>query len=149
MSKRDGLDVIDKESGIIAPYGICTFWYPDEDKAYLGIIMFDLGRKIKEAVGAVDNLSKFEQLSKLKASYVEFDKFADSNHRDATIVFIGLILREANAMLVKHEGPDVMGKKSKVIAPHDCCAGYEANFDKLNDIKKAEQYEKVTTKDVT
>jgi len=41
--------------------------------------MVDLGRKIKEAVGAVDNLSKFEKLSKLKASYVEFDKFADSN----------------------------------------------------------------------
>jgi hypothetical protein len=52
-------------------------------------------------------------------------------------------------MLVKHEGPDVMGKKSKVIAPHGCCAGYEANFDKLDDTRKAEQHEKVTTKDVT
>ena len=34
MSKRDGPDVNDKESGIIATYGICTLWYPDEDKAY-------------------------------------------------------------------------------------------------------------------
>lgn len=31
--RRDGPDVNDKESGIIAPYGICTLWYPDEDKA--------------------------------------------------------------------------------------------------------------------
>jgi hypothetical protein len=32
---------------------------------------------------------------------------------------------------------DVIGKVSDVIAPHGCCAGYEANYDKL-------QYEKVT-----
>ena len=40
--------------------------------------MAKIGEKIKEAVGAVDNLSKFKKFSKLKASYVEYDKFADS-----------------------------------------------------------------------
>lgn len=40
--------------------------------------MVDLGRKIKEAVGAVDNLSKFEKFSKLKASYVEYEKFTNT-----------------------------------------------------------------------
>ena len=41
--------------------------------------MAKISEKIKEAVGAVDNLSKFKKFSKLKASYVEYDKFADSN----------------------------------------------------------------------
>jgi hypothetical protein len=41
--------------------------------------MPDIGQKIKEAVGAVDNLTKFKKFSKLKASYVEYDAFADSN----------------------------------------------------------------------
>lgn len=52
-------------------------------------------------------------------------------------------------MLVKNEGADVMGKNSNVIAPHGCCAGYESNYDKLDDTRKREQHEKVTTKDVT
>ena len=41
--------------------------------------MAKVGEKIKEAVGAVDNLSKFKKFNKLKASYIEYDKFADSN----------------------------------------------------------------------
>lgn len=52
-------------------------------------------------------------------------------------------------MLVKNEGPDVMGNESKVIAPHGCCAGYEANFDKIDDTRKGKQHKKVTTADVT
>jgi hypothetical protein len=35
--------------------------------------------KIKEKVGVVDNLSKFNKFSKLRASYIEYDKFSDSN----------------------------------------------------------------------
>jgi hypothetical protein len=35
--------------------------------------MAKIGEKIKEAVGAVDNLSKFQKFSKLKASYIEYD----------------------------------------------------------------------------
>jgi hypothetical protein len=41
--------------------------------------MADIGKKIKEAVGAADNLTKFKKRSKLEASYIEYDKFADSN----------------------------------------------------------------------
>ena len=41
--------------------------------------MPDVGQKIKEAVGAVDNLTKFKKRSKLQASYIEYDKFTDSN----------------------------------------------------------------------
>lgn len=32
--RTDGPDVNDQVSGIIAPNGICTLWYPDEDEAY-------------------------------------------------------------------------------------------------------------------
>jgi hypothetical protein len=39
----------------------------------------DASRKIKEAVGAADNLSQFKKRSKLQASYIENDKFVDSN----------------------------------------------------------------------
>lgn len=46
-------------------------------------------------------------------------------------------------------GPDVMGKESKIIAPHGCCAGYEPNYDKLDDTRNEERHEKVTTNDVT
>ena len=34
-------------------------------------------------------------------------------------------------MIVDNEDPDAFGKVSKTIAPHGCCNGYEANFDKL------------------
>jgi hypothetical protein len=52
-------------------------------------------------------------------------------------------------MLVKNEGPDVLGKNSDVIAPHGCCAGYEANPEKLDDTRKGKQHDKLTTSDVT
>jgi hypothetical protein len=63
-------------------------------------------------------------------------------------------------MLVYDNGPDVLGKVSDVIAPHGCCAGYEANYDKLHDtrnpseaqgiiIDSEKNKEKVTTADVT
>ena len=114
--------------------------------------MVDLGRKIKEAVGAVDNLSKFEKFSKLKASYVEYDKFANSNLRQGYFCYNCIYWINADGgkcMLVKTEGSDVMGNESKVIAPHGCCAGYEANYDKIDDTRKGKQHKKVTTADVT
>jgi hypothetical protein len=61
-------------------------------------------------------------------------------------------------MLVEDNGPDVLGKVSDVIAPHGCCAGYEANYDKLHDTRKPSEAQeidteknkdKVTTADVT
>jgi len=80
--RKDGPDVNGEERGIIAPYGICTLWMPDEAKTnWLGIEMVKISTKIKEAIGAIDNLSKFKKFSKLKASYIEYDKFAGSNLR--------------------------------------------------------------------
>jgi hypothetical protein len=61
-------------------------------------------------------------------------------------------------MLVEDNGPDVLGKVSDVIAPHGCCAGYEANYDKLHDTRSPSEAQganteknkdKVTTTDVT
>jgi hypothetical protein len=61
-------------------------------------------------------------------------------------------------MLVEDSGPDVLGKVSDVIAPHGCCAGYEANYNKLHDTRRPDEAEninteknkeKVTTADVT
>ena len=63
-------------------------------------------------------------------------------------------------MLVEDSGPDVLEKVSDVIAPHGCCAGYEANLDKLHDtrspteapsenIDTEKNKKKVTTADIT
>jgi hypothetical protein len=116
----------------------------------VGLIKF--GRKIKEAVGAIDNLSKFKKFSKLKASYIEYDKFADSNLRQGYFCYNCIYWVNTlggQCMLVKNEGPDVMGKKSNVIAPHGCCAGYEPNYDKIDDTRRGEQHKKLSTADVT
>ena len=117
--------------------------------------------KIKEKVGAVDNLSKFKKFSKLKASYIEYDKFADSNLHEGYFCYNCIYWINASGgkcMLVEDDGPDVLGKVSDVIAPQRCCAGYEANYDKLHDTRSATEAEgihteknkeKVTTADVT
>jgi hypothetical protein len=48
--------------------------------------MAKIGQKIKEAVGTLGNLSKFEKFSKLKSSYVEYDKFEDSIYMRYTLL---------------------------------------------------------------
>jgi hypothetical protein len=119
--------------------------------------MEKIGEKIKETVGAVDNLSKFKKFSKLKASYVEYDKFTDSNLNEGYFCYncvYWINISGGKCMLVDNEGPDVLGKKSDVIAPHGCCAGYEANYDKLHDTRldaedPERNKEKKTTSDVT
>jgi hypothetical protein len=116
------------------------------------IVIVDLGRKIKEAAGVFDNLSKFEKFSKLKASYIEYDKYADSNLHQGYFCYNCIYWVNAKGglcMLVKNEGPDVLGKNSDVIAPHGCCAGYEANPEKLDDTRKGKQHDKLTTSEVT
>ena len=122
--------------------------------------MPDIGQKIKEAVGAVDNLTKFEKFSKLKASYVEYDEFADSNLHEGHFCYNCIYWINADGgkcMLVKDDGSDVLGKISDVIAPHGCCAGYEPNYDKIHDTRSAHEgtsvdteknKEKLTTADV-
>jgi hypothetical protein len=64
--------------------------------------MAKIGQKIKEAVGTLGNLSKFKKFSKLEASYVEYDKFEDSNLHEvysATTVYNGLLLSGGNVCL--------------------------------------------------
>ena len=122
--------------------------------------MPDIGQKIKEAAGAVDNLTKFQKFSKLKASYVEYDQFADSNLHEGYFCYNCIYWVNqggGKCMLVDNNGPDVLGKNSDVIAPHGCCGGYEANYDKLHDTRSPaagvavdteKNKEKVTTADV-
>jgi hypothetical protein len=84
--------------------------------------MAKIGEKIKEAVGAVDILSKFQKFSKLKASYIEYDKFADSNLHEGYFCYNCIYWINASGgkcMLVEDSGPDVLGKVSDVIAPMD------------------------------
>lgn len=114
--------------------------------------MVDLGRKLKEVVGVADNLSKFEKFSKLKASYIEHDKFANSNLRQGYFCYNCIYWINSaggKCMLVRNGGVDVLGNESEVIAPHGCCAGYEPNFDKIDDTTSGKKHEKVTTTDVT
>jgi len=122
--------------------------------------MPDIGQKIKEAVGAVDNLSKFKKFNKLKASYVEYDKFKTSNLHEGHFCYNCIYWINSGGgkcMLVSEEGPDVMGKYSDVIAPHGCCAGYEPNYDKIHDtrlpgqgiaVDNEKNKERITTADV-
>ena len=122
--------------------------------------MSDIGQKIKEAAGAIDNLAKFKKRSKLQASYIEYDKFADSNLHEGYFCYNCIYWANADGgrcMLVEHDGPDVDGKKSGVIAPHGCCTAYDANYDKLHDtrtptadlnVDTEKNKEKVTTADV-
>jgi hypothetical protein len=104
--------------------------------------------KIKEAAGAVDNLSKFKKFSKLKASYIEYDKFVDSNLHEGYFCYnciYWISTSGGKCMLVEDNGPDVLGKVSDIIAPHGCCAGYEANYDKLHDTRRLGEAENVDT----
>jgi hypothetical protein len=122
--------------------------------------MPDVGQKIKEAVGAVDNLTKFKKRSKPQASYIEYDKFTDSNLHEGYFCYNCIYWINqggGKCMLVENEGPDVNGKVSDVIAPHGCCMAYEANYDKIHDTRSPSEgvvvdteknKEKITTADV-
>ena len=85
--------------------------------------MSDVGQKIKEAVGAVDNLTKFK---KRQVSYIEYDKFAGSNKGYFCSNCIHWISQGGGkCKLVENEGRDVNGKFSNVIAPYGCCVAYK------------------------
>ncbi len=116
--------------------------------------MVKVGRRPKEAAGVVDNITKFKKFSKLNASYIEYDKFSDSNLRARYFCYNCIYWINANGgkcMLVEEAGPDVVAKVSDVIAPHGCCAGYEPNSDKLSDTRTPESHKKkkLTTDEVT
>ena len=122
--------------------------------------MTDIEQKIKEAFGNIDNLTKFKKRSKLQASYIEYDKFSDSNLHEGYFCYNCIYWMNQSGgrcMLVENEGPDVKGNLSSVIAPHGCCMAYEANYDKLHDTRSPgagvavdaeKNKDKVTTADV-
>lgn len=122
--------------------------------------MTEIEQKIKEAFGNIDNLTKFKKRNKLQASYIEYDKFSDSNLHEGYFCYNCIYWINqggGRCMLVDNEGPDVLGKTSSVIAPHGCCSQYEPNYDKLHDtrtptaglnIDTEKNKEKVTTADV-
>jgi hypothetical protein len=70
-----------------------------------------------------------DKLTKLQASYLEYDKFKDSKNLDKgyfcnnCIYWINQGRREC--MLVENKGPDASGKVSDVIAAHGCCIAYK------------------------
>jgi hypothetical protein len=117
--------------------------------------------KIKEKIGAVDNLSKFKKFTKLRASYIEYDKFSDSNLREGYFCYNCIYWINAGGgkcMIVEESGHDVLGKASDVIAPLGCCSGYETNYGKLHDTRNPGESpdtdternkDKITTADVT
>ena len=126
--------------------------------------MTKVTQKMKEAVGTADNLSKLKKFSKLKASYIEYNRFSDSNLHEGYFCYnciYWINTSGGKCMLVESEGQDVLGNESDVIAPHGCCAGYEANLDKVHDTRSLSDVgadatldteknkEKLTTTDVT
>jgi type II restriction/modification system DNA methylase subunit YeeA len=98
-------------------YGILTRRKPINRIRRSGKIeMAKIGEKIKEAVGAIDNLGKFKKFSKLKASYVEYDKFADSNLHEGYFCYNWISASGRKCMLVEDEGPDSCYlKKAKMV----------------------------------
>ncbi|HEY7507500.1 MAG TPA: hypothetical protein VH677_00090 [Nitrososphaera sp.] len=120
----------------------------------------DVGKKIKEAAGGIDNLTQFRKKTKLQANYVENDKFTDSNLHEGYFCYNCIYWMNAQGgrcVLVDADGPDADGKVSGVIAPHGCCMAYEPNYDKLHDTREPgasmaqdteKNREKVTTADV-
>jgi hypothetical protein len=88
--------------------------------------MTKISQKIKEAVGAADNLRKFKKFSKLKASYVEYDRFSDSNLREGYFCYNCIYWTNTSGgkcKLVENDGSDVLGNVSDVIAPHGATFG--------------------------
>lgn len=93
--------------------------------------------KAKDMIG---NVTKFQKQSKLKAGYLECDEFKDSNYEEGYFCYNCIYWMDTSGgkcMIVEDEGPDIFGKTSGVIAPHGCCNGYEANYDKIHDTRTA------------
>lgn len=101
--------------------------------------------KAKDMIG---NVTKFQKQSKLKAGYLECDEFKDSNYEEGYFCYNCIYWMDTSGgkcMIVEDEGPDIFGKTSGVIAPHGCCNGYEANYDKIHDTRTATTTSTTTT----
>lgn len=93
----------------------------------------------EKAADIMENVTKFQKQSKLKAGYLERDEFKDSNLKKGffcynCIYWIDMV--GGKCMIVDDKGSDVLGNTSNVIAAHGCCNGYEPNFDTINEKKE-------------
>ena len=93
----------------------------------------------EKAADIVENVTKFQKLSKLKAGYLERAEFKDSNLKKGFFCYnciYWIDMTGGKCMIVDDKGPDLFGNVSDVIAPHGCCNGYEPDFDEINEKKE-------------
>jgi hypothetical protein len=98
-----------------------------------------MGNVFEKASDIVDNTTKFQKLTKLKAGYIERDEFKDSNLHKGFFCYnciYWIDMSGGKCMIVDNKGPDSFGKVSDVIAPHGCCNGYEPDYDEINEQKE-------------
>jgi hypothetical protein len=98
-----------------------------------------MGNVFEKASDIVDNTTKFQKLTKLKAGYIERDEFKDSNLHKGFFCYnciYWIDMSGGKCMIVDNKGPDLFGKVSDVIAPHGCCNGYEPDYDEINEQKE-------------
>jgi hypothetical protein len=98
-----------------------------------------MGNVFEKASDIVDNTTKFQKLTKLKAGYIERDEFKDSNLHKGFFCYnciYWIDMSGGKCMIVDDKGPDSFGKVSDVIAPHGCCNGYEPDYDEINEQKE-------------
>ena len=89
-----------------------------------------------------DDAIKHKKLTKVTSGYLEIEHFTNSDTHAGYFCYNCIYWIDAaggKCMIVDHEGPDVSGKKSGVIAPHGCCNGYEPNYDKIHDTRSVPQ----------
>ena len=101
--------------------------------------MSDNKNIIEKTSDTVDNVSKFQKLSKLKAGYFERDEFKNSNLQKGFFCYnciYWIDITGGKCMVVDNKGPDLFGNVSDVIAPYGCCNGYESDFDEINEQQK-------------
>ena len=98
-----------------------------------------MGNLIEKTSDIVDNTSKLQKQSKLKAGYIERDEFKDSDLHKGFFCYnciYWIDMAGGKCMIVDDKGPDLFGNVSDVIAPHGCCSLYEPDFDEINEQKE-------------
>ncbi|HET9806364.1 MAG TPA: hypothetical protein VFP49_05615 [Nitrososphaeraceae archaeon] len=109
------------------------------DKSLIEKASDTMGNVIEKAGNIMENVTKFQKQSKLKAGYLERDEFKDSNLHKGFFCYnciYWIDMTGGKCMIVDDKGPDLFGNVSDVIAPHGCCNGYEPDFDEINEQKE-------------
>ena len=110
-----------------------------DDKNIIEKAADKMGNVVGKASDMVDNVSKFQKQSKLKAGYIERDEFKDSKLHKGFFCYnciYWIDMTRGKFMIVDNKGPDLFGNVSDVIAPHGCCSLYEPDFDEINESQK-------------